>query len=122
VTLHVEDEFAAVERRARELHVQSGFLGNIEEAAGMTMARVSRIHTEQRGRGPARGDQETAPVNAEAFRVFRRCLQRALARLVMHRRERHGRILAVRGSVELDWKSLAVGIVLELHASLREAS
>jgi len=122
VTLHVEDELAAVERRAGELQVEGRVLGHIEKAAGETVPRIRGIHSQQCGRRSARRYQEAATVEAEALGVRVGGLETAAAGLVMHRIECDGRIFAVRRRVELDGKAHARGIVQTRHHALLGSS
>src|SRR5262249_52289503 len=108
VTLHVEDELALrADRGLRELQIKRRLARQIEEAAAHGVGVVER---EQRARRAARGNQKLSPREAQALcPLGGRLMGEAIAHEVLSRK-RHGRKLTVRRRVDLDRKSLALGI------------
>jgi hypothetical protein len=88
VTLHVEDELLAVDRRARGVQVERGFVRDIEETTARTAAGVGGVHRQQRRRRAAGRHQETAAIDAQVLRVFSGRLERQPVGRPMHRRQR----------------------------------
>ncbi len=119
MTLHVEDELAALDGGARELEIEAGILGYVEPAAAHTGAGIGGIHAEQGGGDPAGGDHEPAAFQPQAPGIDVRGLVRALVGLVVHRGEGYRRKLTVARAVELDRQAPAVRVVSLAHGCLR---
>ena len=67
VALHVEDEFALVEHRARGNRFEGRFPGQVEVAAGPAGRRVGGVEGEERRGGAAGGYEETAAAQIQGF-------------------------------------------------------
>ena len=122
VTLHVENEFVAVERRARCINIQRRFARKLIEAASAVGRGVGGVHAEQRRRGAAGGHQKRAAREPQALGVGSRRVEREAPRTVMHRLERNRLELAVGSGVQLDRQSASRGIVAIAHGMAPRAT
>ena len=85
VALHVEDEFLAIQCRARKLHVQGRLRRQVVVAATAPTRGVRRVHCEQRARRPAGGDEERSTRKTQVPGMLACSAERKLPRMVMHR-------------------------------------
>jgi len=114
VALDVEDELlpGGADLRARELHIQHGVAGQLEEAAGPSGRGVGRVEGQQRaGCATGRG-QECSLRASQPLRVGCRGLVCEALGFDVCRPQRHRGELAIRGAVELDGKALALRVAV----------
>src|SRR5206468_5928656 len=113
--LHIEDKLIAIERRARKVQIERRLVRHVEITAAPTGGGIRRVHPEQRRRSAACGNEKRASRERKTPRMLVGLLERNSARVVMQRRERNRRELAVGRRVELDRQPRAVGIVAITH-------
>ena len=117
MSLDVEDELPLVERRARDLHFEAGFLRQRVVAAAPARGGVRGVHREERARGTAGRREKGPPRDTKPSGVTIGGVERERPRAMMHRLQRNRRELTVAGRVELDRKPSAVGIVAVGHGT-----
>src|SRR5690606_21708739 len=110
-TVHVEDEFLAVQYRAGEIVVERGVARHLVERAGASCRGVDLVEGQQRAGGAGRRDQEVAAGDAQSAGVVGGRCHRAVVGGGGARTDRDRGVLPVRGRVHLDRQASAVGVV-----------
>ncbi len=115
MSLHIEDELGAIDRRSRQLQIALRLGRKVVEAATLSGACVGRIHRQQGRCRAASGYEEVTPTDTETTCNFGGGVARAAAGLVVHGLQRNRRVFAVGRGVEFDRQTLALRIMVIAH-------
>ena len=120
MALHIEDEFVAINGRARGDEIERCGAVKIEVAAARAVFCVSRVHAEERSGNTAGRNQEAATIKTEPLCIGICGLVRQQIGMMVHALKRNRREFTIGRRIELYRQTRTFGIVAIFHRGLHE--